>query len=190
MSDDNDKTEKPPRQPVRERSEPRPQAPAIQSLIAVDYKPDLVEMPAVVVTGLGKSARARRAARMAERPTRYAPPAPIVFGFPDGSTVALTPGINLIEPKVWSVASGHKPIAALIQAKQLGEVDLDALSPEARVELISRTTSRAALESLMAVENEKPVTAGPARRRNPEVVEALRRKIARAPQPKRVQKAV
>jgi hypothetical protein len=177
-----DKTEKPsPR--GRSASGPVPSAPQPTSpgLVAVDYKPELVKLPAAV--------RPKNAPKRPPAPTRYAEPSPVAFGLPDGSIGMFTPGLNLVDAKTWSAASAHKEIAKLIEAKQVVEVNLAGLTPDEFTALISRTSGRAALEQLMEIEHKKPVIAGPKNRRNPELVEALSRKIAKVPRIKDVKKA-
>lgn len=108
-------------------------------------------------------------------------PAAIAFGLPDGSSIAFGSGLNSISARVWASATSHPLIAERIKAKSLVEVRLEELGPEQMMDVVARTTNRDVLETLLVIEAAKPVTAGPTKRRNPAVVEMLRRKVAKLP---------
>lgn len=105
----------------------------------------------------------------------YTGPAALAFSV-GGSTVTLLPGLNLVAAATWSACSGHK----LVVDKLIEPVTLADYAGESLVALVERTRSLDALLMLAAIENDKPVTAGPGKRRDPKVVAALERQIAKA----------
>jgi hypothetical protein len=90
--------------------------------------------------------------------------------------VVLEPGLNIVEHATWPVLSKHPAIES---SDGVERIELAKLTVEQRADLIARTTNRAALELLLATETAKPLIAGPANRRDPATVSALKRKLAK-----------
>lgn len=111
-------------------------------------------------------------------------PAPFAFVSGNGVSV-LTPGLNVVDASAWSSASGHKGVTDAVAAGRIAVVNVDSVSADDMPGMIARTVGRQAIEVLLSAELNKPVTAGPTKRRNPFMVDALKRKLAKLPRAKK-----
>jgi hypothetical protein len=108
-----------------------------------------------------------------------------VTGAPGQPLLGLRPGLNAVSDKVLSATLKHPPMAAAVESprdaegKPTGPALIEVLGSDFTVttDLVERTTDPEMLKLLLAREMAKPVSAGPANRRNPEIVAALTRRV-------------
>lgn len=110
-----------------------------------------------------------------------------VCSMPDQPLFVLVPGLNVVGFKLWEAYKEHAPIAGKLARKQLTLIaDVHGLPRADFDELAGRSSAPDALQLLLGIESDKPVSAGPNARRSPELVASLERRLSIALQGRRL----